>query len=829
MASDPKTVLQVPRVIASWDDAGAIPTESQLVGGKAKGIFRLPLPWVPRFIVFTKTFFDSWRAIGISSALSLLDSHERRAIEVLFGEAKRQRARLIVRSNAPVESSVRVHGTFKSIPADASMSSLAGALETVLGQSSILEEVFAIAQLAIEPGLLGHMSNERRVSVRRNVWLVEADESSFRQERISGTPASEPVELIANDEGQVLRCLRHVAGFLETLPEVAFHCEWVWTGQRLWIVQADAAAPVREGLPANRYIQGKSSDSWKAQGRFEILKHFTTLEGNWRKLRRPKLFRSLGLPSADIYVLSGSDWVSGGGKLNAHLSAELGLLCSYPVVVRCDVNDDEYTFLPTSPPSVEPAFLLDFMEREFTRKKVSDENWAFLLANLVPARVSAMVRAFPEAQQVRTDALWGFPDGLLHFPCDSFFYDAATKHVDRNINYKGDCLLFSENKWAYEAVGRPEDWDSTLSNEEINVLSGWAILLANQLGRQVQLMALARIGGERGPEAMLPWHYTEFEIPPYTESMAKLPMTKQIKTLSSMEDLRSDFEPSNTTQAFLVRPALDLIRDTRFLEEVGRFAVQQGKPVYLEGSILGHAYYLLSKSGAHVVPITSDEPSGGIKVYRKLVRDEIPTIIRRAGGLARIRTLSRDDARTLLSRKLIEEAFEVWNAPRDKMADELADVLEVVGALADQYKIEAATIEEIRLAKRRARGGFEKLVYLEETAPPTLDASAAGFKNASLFEHDETYMKLPSANQGEAEVFLYQDGGDRLSSTIAIPLIPPVRSGARLASIEVSDGTLTAEVKYGADRVVIRMYRKEPVSSPDQLELFPKIDESKGK
>jgi predicted house-cleaning noncanonical NTP pyrophosphatase (MazG superfamily) len=791
------------------------------------GILRLPRQWVPKFVVFTKTFFDSWSVGGIAAALSRLDPDEQGVIEVLFSEAAKQRARLIVRSNAPGESGVGFHGTFKSIPADATLSSLASSLEAVLGQSSIVEEVFAIAQLAIEPGLLGHMSNERRVSARRNSWLVEAVESSFRLERISGTPASSPIDLVANDENEVVRCLRLVAGFLEALPEVAFHCEWVWTGQRLWIVQADAAGPPSEGLPANKYIQEKSADSWRTLAHFEILKHFTAVEGHWRKLRRPKLFRSLGLPSADIYVLSGLDWFAGGGKGNQLLVAELGRLCSHPVVVRCDVNDDEYTFLPTSPPSVEPAFLLDFMEREFARKRVSDENWAFLLATLVPARVSAMVHAFPEAQRVRTDALWGFPDSLLHFPHDSFFYDPATKQIDRNINYKGNCLLFSANKWIYAAVGKPEDWDSTLSNEEIIVLSNWAVLLANQLGQQVQLMALARIDGERGPGAMLPWHYTEFEIPPYTESMLMLPMTKQIKTLSSKEDLQSDFELSSTTQAFLVRPTLDLIRDTGFLEDVGRFAAQQGKPVYLEGSILGHAYYLLSKSGAHVVPITSDEPSGGIKVYRKLVRDEIPTIIRRAGGLARIRTLSRGDARTLLARKLIEEAFEVWNAPEGKMADELADVLEVVGALSEQYNIASATVEKIRQAKRVARGGFEKLVYLEETAPAKLDASASGFKNASLFEHDEPNVKFPSSNQSTSEVFLHQRD-DGSSAIIAIPLVPPVRSGARLSSIEVNDGALTAEVKYGTDTAVIRIFTKELISSPNQLELFAENNKPEG-
>jgi hypothetical protein len=146
-----------------------------------------------------------------------------------------------------------------------------------------------------------------------------------------------------------------------------------------------------------------------------------------------------GLPTADVYLISGDDWKNGGGAANKELAADLEILCHHLVVVRCDVNDENYTFLPTSPPSRRPNVLLSFMEEVFAHKKVPDSDWAFLIAHLAPARVSAMVQAFPAAERVRIDALWGFPDGLLHFPHDSYFFYPSEQRLDRTLKYKGVC------------------------------------------------------------------------------------------------------------------------------------------------------------------------------------------------------------------------------------------------------------------------------------------------------------------------------------------------------------------------------------------------------
>lgn len=101
-----------------------------------------------------------------------------------------------------------------------------------------------------------------------------------------------------------------------------------------------------------------------------------------------------------------------------------------------------------------------------------------------------------------------------------------------------------------------------------------------------------------------------------------------------------------------------------------------------------------------------------MKAYDKLVRDRIPEIIAARGQEARFRPCA-DDAEYLerLVAKLREEADEL---ARDRNAAELADVLEVVRALAAHLGLDLAEAEAVRAAKAAERGGFDRRLILEE-------------------------------------------------------------------------------------------------------------------
>lgn len=102
------------------------------------------------------------------------------------------------------------------------------------------------------------------------------------------------------------------------------------------------------------------------------------------------------------------------------------------------------------------------------------------------------------------------------------------------------------------------------------------------------------------------------------------------------------------------------------------------------------------------------------RIYNKLVRDNIPEKIKGNGEMPIIRTLSFDEYKIELEKKLYEEYLEVIDAKGEDRLEELADMLEVIKALAitDGYSFE----DIINSAKEKAhkRGAFKEKIFLEK-------------------------------------------------------------------------------------------------------------------
>jgi predicted house-cleaning noncanonical NTP pyrophosphatase (MazG superfamily) len=112
--------------------------------------------------------------------------------------------------------------------------------------------------------------------------------------------------------------------------------------------------------------------------------------------------------------------------------------------------------------------------------------------------------------------------------------------------------------------------------------------------------------------------------------------------------------------------------------------------------------------------------------YDKLVRDRIPEIIRSAKKTPLTRTASGAESRSLLEAKLQEETDELRSAAPAKRSEELADVLEVLHALARLEGLTPATLEALRARKAAERGGFEAMVVLETVEDVMEGPDAAG-------------------------------------------------------------------------------------------------------
>ncbi len=96
-------------------------------------------------------------------------------------------------------------------------------------------------------------------------------------------------------------------------------------------------------------------------------------------------------------------------------------------------------------------------------------------------------------------------------------------------------------------------------------------------------------------------------------------------------------------------------------------------------------------------------------VFNKLVRDKIPAIIEDQGGCPVTRILDQKEYIRALEAKLDEETEEFH---RDRNAEELADILEVVFALAEDLGVSQQELMELRREKAEARGGFRDRVFL---------------------------------------------------------------------------------------------------------------------
>lgn len=102
------------------------------------------------------------------------------------------------------------------------------------------------------------------------------------------------------------------------------------------------------------------------------------------------------------------------------------------------------------------------------------------------------------------------------------------------------------------------------------------------------------------------------------------------------------------------------------------------------------------------------------RVYNKLVRDNIPDIIKDKGEEPVIRILNDDEYKIELEKKLYEEYQEVISASGSDRLEELADMLEVIRALAKLENNDLNDIIKIADEKNLKRGSFNDKIFLEK-------------------------------------------------------------------------------------------------------------------
>ena len=97
--------------------------------------------------------------------------------------------------------------------------------------------------------------------------------------------------------------------------------------------------------------------------------------------------------------------------------------------------------------------------------------------------------------------------------------------------------------------------------------------------------------------------------------------------------------------------------------------------------------------------------------YNKLVRDKIPEYIKSKGKVPITHIADETEYWEKLKEKLQEEVNEFL---KDGNIEEIADILEVIDAIANYKKFSREDIERIKEKKADERGKFKDRIILEE-------------------------------------------------------------------------------------------------------------------
>lgn len=103
-----------------------------------------------------------------------------------------------------------------------------------------------------------------------------------------------------------------------------------------------------------------------------------------------------------------------------------------------------------------------------------------------------------------------------------------------------------------------------------------------------------------------------------------------------------------------------------------------------------------------------------MRIFKKLIRDKMPEIMKAQGKELEVRILDNAEFKEALRRKVIEEISELKDAKDDAEAkDKIAYLHEIADALGDAYGFPKKEILALKDKTHHERGGFDKRLFLE--------------------------------------------------------------------------------------------------------------------
>lgn len=711
---------------------------NRTVGWKATGISSLPAAWCPHSFVICSSCFPNGKPIKQLKHI---------VAEAIKGNGFYQARELMVRSSGQSET-MEERGELAS--SECSPDNILDTIKSLIDRlpQPYKNTVHWLIQPKLETRQKGFLSNELRLKKESRDWVIESDPNkanssclredlAIRTWRESGRPAIK--KLTSDSELAISASLKEVAKWA-CIFESRILFEWVWDGAVVWIVQAQTELP-KSGLLPKSLIGDKIS-----QIKLNVLNLFRPAETadfvKFKKLKNSNIYSNIGYKMPQFYVMDDAPTIKAilAGELSEKFKNDISELTRRDLVLRTDgedIPDNKREMLPRSEnlSSLQDATV---WFNEFSIKIIGSDlqncKLCLIAHHFIPSVASAWARAVPRQRVVRIESLWGIPEGLYWYSHDT--HEVDTQEVDLNnistdtdfkiynrSRYKERCISpGKDGKWISELTDPAWGWRDSISKRD------WLVEIATSTrkiaeveNKAVAIMWFIDTHASATNHRVLPWFHSPSEIGSPRAAPRKKRKSLPDQIINNLEDwdkLKTNIKSGKPVERVTVNPVdVNLIRNPQFADELATLSKEKNFVIELSGGILSHAYYILKRKNAQVECVDLFGAEEDSLEFFKIVRDKIPEIIKRKGEIANIIKLDGEALMLALQKKLIEEAFEAHDAKSGtELIGELADLLEVIHALAKKLGVSLDEIESERQAKRERRGGFDKGILLQKTS-----------------------------------------------------------------------------------------------------------------
>jgi predicted house-cleaning noncanonical NTP pyrophosphatase (MazG superfamily) len=720
-------------------------------GAKAQGFAAVPRHWRPPALVVSHALFDAYRrADGAFEALS----------ETLWcalpSFAGNPTAALIVRSSATSET-MKERGLYKStrILASDSLHRFRAVIAAIFDdfvQAKTNGAMCLIVQRYVEAVEFGFLSNEHRLAAKPYQWVLERTVAAKREGvDIKGMSAKQAAEvstgepLVCLSRQEMLSRLRSVAKhFWKTNPSQRLLLEWCWDGSKLWILQRDVDVLSPTGRTpesiVNAFPPPPVSDTGKVFQRYEV-----GTSSPWGKLCNVADFATGGRLPPHRLFFAAADRINTAITTPASrqaLAAEIDALTAGRAVLRTDCLRKTQNLKRTN--TVDGKAAVEWLRIQIAHwygGGTALTDVVFILHSYIPARAAAWSHYKAGASVVRVDGLWGLADGMQYYPTDTFVCRANNGELlSETIRFKELVLLEqADGSWVTEQILGRCARHRALTREERCDIATRTKAISDNIGSDVQIMWFVGVPASHGLEPNLPW-YKETPEQDLEERKSRPLLAIKIR---SDQDLAKLEGLSPASRKIILEPAGEFIRSNEFIRKVSAAAIRLNLPIEIRGSVLSHAFHQLRSQGAQVYsadPGRKFQDMRQRRAFDKLVRDEIPRNIEAKGEAVSASEIDRSELTVALLGKLFEESGELLTADTaEARTEELADMYEIVRALADAAGVGLEAVGRKADSKRSKRGGFERGVILRSTSalgpvqtPPALFDDNTSHKPVSL-------------------------------------------------------------------------------------------------